>query len=98
MISQNKMPKRTSVKTVNYSPKQKYIDVFKILAERHPQDVDDYAIHLYYAYRNRNPRFKVHDKKILSEELAELLIDNKHVRVNVRTGVIQERILRDSEF
>jgi hypothetical protein len=90
----NKMPRRTSTREA--AGRDKDINVMAILADKHPQNVDDYAIHLYYRH-TRSPFFRVDDKRILDNESAEIIVDSKKlVKVNIRTGVIQETPLDEA--
>jgi len=89
-----KMPRRTSSKEAY--DRDKSINVMAILADRHPNTVEDYAIHLYYLSNNHNPFFKVNDKRTINNELAELIIDNKWIaKVNIYTGVINKIPIQD---
>lgn len=72
--------------------KEYFQDVMRILADPHPQNGADYAIHLWYRAHGHNPRFTVTDKVFNDEdrETVRLMVDNKLWSVNIRTGKIEK--------
>src|SRR5271154_1257854 len=90
-------PKRTSTKeaverTEKPEPRQANINVMEILANYHPERGEDYAIHVFYRSKRRNP-FAICSYKAISEnnEDATIIMDNVRYGVNIRTGVIVDR-------
>ena len=87
-MSKNQMPRRTSVKEINEADE---IDVLKILSDPYPNNVDDYAVQLYFKTNSRKHNVKVTKKKIIDNTKAEFVIDDsKCVTVNIQTGDIKE--------
>lgn len=95
-------PRRTSLrevseKSVSFQPPvtTEQIDVMAILAQRHPEKGEDYAIQLWFRSNKHNPFFKVQSKQLDMDiesatfmELSTLVVNNQMYKVNIRTGVI----------
>jgi hypothetical protein len=65
------------------------IDVMAILAQRHPEKGEDYAIQLWCKSNKHNPFFKVQSKQLDEDmETATLVVNNQAYKVNIRTGII----------
>lgn len=90
-------PKRVDTKSLVESKqsgdfKPEKIDVMKILADPHPKEGADYAIHLWYKSHGHNPRFQVQEKSFNTEDMetATLLIEGNRWAINIRTAEIKK--------
>jgi hypothetical protein len=74
--------KRTDARSDAPAP----VNVMKILAEPHPVDGEDYAIHLWYKAHGHNPRFTVTEKSFdrSDNETATLVVNGERWQVNIR--------------
>lgn len=81
-----------SVAVSEIRKKKDKFDTYAIIASKYPERVEDYAVHLYYKWRRFNPNFVVYGQKAFNNEEVSLLVDNKTVRVNVRTGKVEETV------
>lgn len=80
-------PKRVEVRSeTSVKPQTQAIDVLSILADSHPMNGDDYAVHLWYKSHGHNPRFNVSYKSISEDnENAILVVNGERWGVNIRT-------------
>lgn len=67
------------------------VDVLSILKNKHPQKIEDYAIHLFYL-ANKHGFFTCSDAKPCgdSNEKVRLVIEGNVFIVNVRNGKINQ--------
>lgn len=79
-------PKRVEVRSETSDVKPHSIDVLSILADPHPVNGDDYAVHLWYKSHGHNPRFTVSFKSISDDnENATLVVNGERWAINIRT-------------
>lgn len=76
----------------------KGVDVLKALANKNPQNVEDYAIQLFYRH-NGHKFFTCSEAVQLiprdgipTQEKVKLVVEGKRYIVNVRSGVIEELV------
>lgn len=68
------------------------INVLKILADPHPMEGEDYAIHLWYKAHKHNPHFVVSEKTFNKDdnETATLVVNGERWQINIRTCVFSK--------